>query len=177
MEIPAEGVRLNVGCGRHVLDGWVNVDAVASPRAPRRPELICDVGSIPLPSGSVVELMGIHVWEHLYPWECDATLAGWRKLMRPGARLVLEMPDLFKFCRNILEAKAGRAHPDQLGMWGLYGDPTDRDPLMMHRWGWTFRTLSSYLQGRGFTDCVEALPQWHAVGRHDRDFRIEAVRA
>jgi hypothetical protein len=176
MEIPAEGVRLNVGCGRHVLDGWVNADAVASKLAPRPPELLCDVSDIPLPAGSVRELMGIHIWEHLYRWQCDVVIAHWRRLMRPGALLVLEMPDLFKFCKNILEAKAGRRHPDQLGMWGLYGDPTEKDPYMAHRWGWTFSTLAPFLESHGFGQCAEGEPQWHAVGRHDRDFRITARR-
>lgn len=176
MEIPADGVQLNVGCGRHVLDGWVNVDVVASPRAKRRPEVIAKAKSIPLPDRSVIRLMGIHVWEHFYFWECEDVAREWHRLMRPGAELILEMPDLFKFCANILEARASRGHPDQLGMWGLYGDPRDKDPHMMHRWGWTFRTLAPYLEERGFTECKEEPTQWHAAGKDVRDFRLVARR-
>lgn len=145
-------------------------------RAPRDPDIFCDAKSIPLPDGSVRELMGIHIWEHFYLWECEEVAAEWCRLMRPGALLVLEMPDLFKFCENILQARRGREHPDQLGMWGLYGDPRDKDPYMMHRWGWTFRTLAPYLEAHGFANCEEAETQWHAVGKHTRDFRITATR-
>jgi len=121
--------------------------------------------------------MGIHIWEHIYLWECDAALAEWRRLMRKDAVLILEMPDLFKFCANILEGRKGIKEPEQLGMWGLYGDPRDKDPLMMHRWGWTFKTLAPFLLERGFKDCVESDTQWHKVGMGVRDFRITAKKA
>lgn len=174
--VPEKGFRLNCGCGRHVLDGWVNCDLAISPHAGRPPELLCDISSIPLPDASVSELMGIHIWEHIYYWDCESVLAEWRRLMRPNALLVLEMPDLFKYCANILEGRAGK-HPDQLGMWGLFGDPRDRNPLMLHRWGWTFSTLAPFLSARGFTDCIEAETEWHSVGKGVRDFRITARRA
>lgn len=171
-----EGIRINVGCGRHVLDGWTNVDVMVSPHAKRSPEILAPAWSIPLPDASVVELMGIHIFEHFYRWECDTVIAEWRRLLRPRAVLVLEMPDLFKFCANILEGKEGKNHPDQLGMWGLFGDPRDRDPYMAHHWGWTFRTLAPFLEANGFVDCVEEPTQWHSGGHKHRDFRITARR-
>src|ERR1043165_6045687 len=122
-----EGLRLNLGCGRHVLsDGWTNIDAAISPRASRPPDILCDVKKIPLPDACAIEVMAIHLFEHLYRWECDDTIDEWRRLLRPGGLLVLEMPDLFKFCRNIIEGIPGKGHEDQLGMWGLYGDPREK---------------------------------------------------
>jgi predicted SAM-dependent methyltransferase len=175
--IPAEGLRLNLGSGRHSLDGWCNVDAAVSPRASRPPDILCDVKSIPLPDGCAREIMGIHIFEHLYRWECDEAIEEWRRLLRKSGLLVLEMPDLFKFCRNILEGRTGKAHTDQLGMWGLYGDPRDRDPLMIHHWGWTFATIKPFLQEHGFTDAKEERTQWHKVGQDVRDFRVTARKA
>jgi hypothetical protein len=170
----ANNLRLNLGCGRHVLDGWFNIDIAFNPRAKRHPEMLSDVRAIALPDGCAVEVMAIHLWEHLYRWECDDVITEWHRLLAPGGTLVLEMPDLFKFCANILEGKKGTKEPDQLGMWGLYGDPTLRDPYMCHRWGWTFATLAPFLQQHGFVDVVEETPQWHKVGRAERDFRVVA---
>ena len=54
-------MRINFGCGRQVLDGWFNTDAVLSPKAPRAPELLHAVkftpdgkveNPLPLPDGA-----------------------------------------------------------------------------------------------------------------------------
>lgn len=169
-------MRLNLGCGRHVLDGWTNVDAQVSSMAKRPPEILCDLKSIPLPDGCADEAMAIHVFEHFYRWESPIVLAEWRRLLRPGATLVLELPDLEKCCRNILEGRAGKGHPDQLGMWGIYGDPRDADPFMTHRWGWTPKTLKALLEERGFVDVRHEPTKWHSSGREWRDMRLVSRR-
>ena len=176
MEIPSDGVRLNVGSGRHSLDGWVNVDLANNPAAVRPPDIIAPAWAIPLPDASVKELMAIHLFEHFYHWECSKVLNEWKRLMRKGATLVLEMPDLFKFCKNVIEGRTTGRQPDDLGLWGMYGDPREQDPLMCHRWGWTFSTLAPFLLKHGFKDCVEAPTEWHHVGKNVRDFRITAKR-
>lgn len=176
MQIPVEGLRLNLGCGRHTLDGWFCIDAVAHPKASRPPDLLCDVKSIPLPDACAVEVQAIHIFEHLYYWECAGVLDEWKRLLRPGGLLVMEMPDLQKFCRNILEGVKGR-HDGQMGMWGAYGDPREKDPLMVHRWAWTFATIRPLLRDHGFIDIKEAETKWHPIGRGVRDFRVEARKA
>lgn len=157
-----------------MLDGYFNIDIAANPSAKRAPEMLSDVRAIALPDGCANEIMAIHLWEHLYRWECDAVIDEWFRLLARKGVLVLEMPDLFKFCANILEGKKGAKEPDQLGMWGLYGDPTLHDPYMCHRWGWTFATIQPFLKAHGFKDIEEQVPQWHKVGRFDRDFRVVA---
>jgi hypothetical protein len=177
VEIPAGGLRLNIGSGKYSLDGYVNIDAAVSPNAPRAPDIVCDVKKIPLPDACAIEVMGIHIFEHLYRWECDEAIREWWRLMRPAGVLILEMPDLLKFCANILEGRNDRGrYPDQLGMWAMYGDPKTKDPLMCHRWGWTFKTLSEFLWLHGFKKCRETQTQWHPIGRGVRDFRIEALK-
>ena len=168
------GIRLHVGCGRQYMEGWTNVDIVVNPQW-KAPDIVAPAWNIPLPDKSVAELLSVHSFEHFYRWECDTVLAEWRRLMLPRALLVLEMPDLLKFCKNVLEGRGGK-HPDQLGLWGMYGDPRDRDPFMAHHWGWTFTTLAAFLETNGFADCVEEPTQWHASGKEHRDFRLTARR-
>lgn len=86
------------------------------------------------------------------------------------------MPDLNKICSNILSGRTAGNYEDQLGLWGLYGDPQHKDPLMVHRWAWTYKSLAPYLKERGFYNCVEEVPEWHKLGRYTRDFRIVAWR-
>lgn len=176
MDIPANGLRLNLGCGRTPIDGWFNIDIQSNPMAKRAPDMLSDVKKIDLPDSCAVEIQAIHLWEHLFRWQCDDVILEWSRLLRKGGRLVLEMPDLIKCCKNLIDGKEGKKHPDQLGMWGLYGDPRDKDQFMCHRWAWTFKTLAPFLAANGFSNIIETTPQHHRVGAIVRDFRIEAIK-
>jgi len=175
MDIHKENLDLNLGCGRRVLPGWFNIDIQRSPKAPRDPEMLSDVKKIALPDGCARTIMAIHLWEHFYRWECDEIIVEWKRLLKSGGRLILEMPDLFKFCKNILEGKDSRT-VENLGMWGLYGNPNEKDRYMCHHWGWTFDTIKPFLEQYGFTDIVSAPTFYHKCGRLNRDFRVEAIR-
>lgn len=165
-------MKLHVGCGRHVLDGYVNVDIARAPKAKREPEVLADISKppLPFPDGSCEEVLAVHVVEHFYRWEIEPILLDWRRLLGYGGSLVLELPDLRMACQNLLRASPGG---DQMHMWPLYGDPGHRDPHMCHRWGYTPETMKALLSSLGFVEVKSVKPQWHG-GRLDRDMRIEA---
>jgi hypothetical protein len=81
---------------------------------------------------------------------------------------VIELPDLLKCCRAVLQGREPRR-----GLWGLYGDPGYRDELMMHRWAWTPDELRAELHAAGFRKIKERDPMFHGK-KKDRDMRIEA---
>ena len=168
-------MRLNVGCGKRILDGYVNIDAV-----PREGvDIVAPALKIPLSGGGAEELMAIHLFEHIEPWDAPKALAEWHRLLAPGGLLVLEMPDIVKCAQNLIKL-IDRGDPKQLAslaMHGIYGDASLKDPWMLHRWGYTFKTLAPMLKAAGFTKIREATTQWHPIGRAHRDFRVEARRA
>lgn len=164
--------KLNLGCGHRRIDGYLGVDAVARPEA----DIVAPAHAIPLGDGEVDEIMAIHLVEHIDHWLLPDALKEWHRLMAPGGRLVLEMPDLLKCCRNILDGVQGK-HPDSLGLFGLYGDYRLRDPFMMHKFAYTFATLKPLVEAAGFVDVVEKSTEFHRVGRLRRDFRLEARKA
>ena len=167
-------MKLNIGCGGRKVEGFMGVDAVKRPAA----EIIAPAHDIPLPDGSVDEIMAIHVWEHFYLWECDVVIAEWKRLLKPGGILALEMPDVKKCCRNLLKGiMVGGKDPDQLSYWGLYGDPRSKDQFMSHRWGWTMGTMREFLHKHEFQFINEEQTQWHPAGRENRDFRVTARKS
>jgi hypothetical protein len=169
-------MKLNIGCGRHVLDGWTNIDIQQSPHGTKPPDIMCDIRQIPLPDECADEIMAIHVFEHFYKWEVNGVLAEWRRLLKPGGLMVLELPDLLLCARNLINRTMGR-HVDQLSMWGIYGDPRAEDPYMHHKWGWTPDTITVLLRENGFRKTlVTGETQWHRSGRELRDMRVEARR-
>jgi hypothetical protein len=82
---------VNLGCGFDTRPGYLNVDLHGS----HGPDLVADVRSLPqLPSGYYVEVLAQDVLEHLPRLEGPAALAEWRRLLAPGGRLWLRVPDV-----------------------------------------------------------------------------------
>jgi len=170
-------VKLNVCCGGRILVGYTNVDVAHTPGGPA-PDILADARRIPLDDGCADEIMCIHGFEHFYRWEVDSLVIEWRRLLQSGGTLVLELPDLLKCCENIVNNYTGAGkHPDQAGMWGLYGDPRLESPLMCHRWGWTPKTLRTFLEAHGFVNVHGQETQFHPAGRARRDMRLVARKA
>lgn len=166
-------MRLNLGCGERYRDGYKNID-IAPAATGRAPDILCDLRKVPLPDGCADEAMAIHVFEHFFRWEVDDVLREWNRLLKSGGLLVLEMPDVMKCAKALIENLPSKRHPDQLHMWGLYGDPRFGNELMHHKWGWHPASLTAILTEHGFVDIVERETQWHPIGRGVRDMRMEA---
>lgn len=170
-------MRLNVGCGKRVMEGWVNCDIARDPEAERDPEIICDAKQIPLEDECADVLQAIHLFEHFYRWQIDDVLKEWKRLLKPGGLLILELPNLVKCCQNYLEGRMrGGKNPDQLSRWGIYGDPRTGNPYMNHPWGYAPDELISLLKEAGFQKAAERQTEYHPAGRHHRDMRIEAIK-
>lgn len=180
-------MKIHFACGKRVLPGYYNVDAVHNPGAPQDPDLIYEMrfdaeGALRekmiLSDECADEVLSIHFFEHVYAWQAPAVLAEWRRLLKPQGRLVLELPDLLKCARNLLKHAATGGKPlQQMGMWGIFGDQTLKDPYMTHRWGWWPESLKAFLEANGFTGVRFETPHWHPAGREDRDMRVVARKA
>jgi SAM-dependent methyltransferase len=84
-------VKLNVGCGQDIREGYVNIDGADLPGIDFVVDLDdCAATPIPLPDDHFQELELIHVLEHLrYPLPLMQEL--WR-IAAPGARLRVRVP-------------------------------------------------------------------------------------
>ncbi len=59
-------IRIHLGCGRTILPGWVNVDSYPLPGVDVIADLDnCDTKPLPFESGSVGEILGSHLLEHI----------------------------------------------------------------------------------------------------------------
>jgi predicted SAM-dependent methyltransferase len=164
----AEGaVRLNLGCGKRPLDGYVNVDLADA-------DVIHDLTQpLPFDAGVADEVRAIHVFEHFYRYECEAILADWVRVLKPGGVLVLELPCLDKVIQLFnWHIQLSKPVPTNLTLWGLYGDPIYRDPAMVHRWCYSCDELGGLMEAAGLTVSFKEATTHQPI----RDMRAEGVK-
>ena len=169
-------MKLNISAGKQTWPGFFCIDAVQHPKATRALDLVFAFefepsgklkAQIPLDTGCADEVHSYHFIEHVHQWEAPAVLREFRRLLKPGGNLILELPDIAKACRNLIKGMG-----DQMSMWPLYGDGSHKDPYMCHKYGYTPSTITRLLRESGFTGINVLPPQTH--GRKlNRDMRIE----
>jgi predicted SAM-dependent methyltransferase len=123
------GLRLHLGCGTNTLAGWVNIDRVA-----RAPGVVTDVdpASLPYPDATVCAVLAEHVFEHFTFAEESLVWREMARVLRPGATLVIEVPDFEWMCETFLRARDDWQEFYQVGAVDHYagcGRALDR------RWG------------------------------------------
>lgn len=149
------GIYVNVGCGPEVLDGFVNLDVAAADR--RVVEWDCR-RSLPFADGAAAGIRAEQFVEHLETREeLPAFLAECRRVLAPGGRLRIVVPDAERFLRAYCA-------PTDDGFRALaVPEPFPADlPTRMdiinhifhqwheHRWGYDFDTLAHRLRAAGF---------------------------
>lgn len=170
-------LRLNLGCGDKILQGYVNVDVVQT-RAGKKPDVICDLHDLaPFGDNTADEILSVHVVEHFWRWEIRDILREWLRVLKPGGRMIVECPNLLSACQMFIQDPQQFSREDQRGqrtMWVFYGDPAWKDPLMIHRWGYTPQSLAELMHEVGLTDIRQEPAQFKL--REPRDMRIVATK-
>jgi predicted SAM-dependent methyltransferase len=89
-EFKTNGLRLNLGCGKVPLAGYINVDQ----RDVSGVDIVADVGNLSLPEGSVREIFSAHLLEH-FPNEQlrRRLLPYWFRLLSPHGLFRAVVPD------------------------------------------------------------------------------------
>jgi hypothetical protein len=170
-------MRLNLGCGDKILPGYVNVDVVEA-RAGMKPDVVCDLHDLaPFDEDSADEILSVHVVEHFWRWEVRDVLREWVRVLKPGGKMIVECPNILSACQTFLQDPRRFSREDQDGqrtMWVFYGDPKWKDPLMIHRWGYTPESLAALLAEAGLVDVRQEPAQFKL--REPRDMRIVGTK-
>ena len=170
---PGEPIRLNLGCGDKILPGYINVDVV-SERAGNKPDFVTDIRNLKgIPDSFAEEVLAVHVVEHFWRWEVLDVIKEWCRVLKPGGKMILECPNLRSACEEFLRNEELGALPGPEGqrtMWVFYGDPRWKDPLMLHRWVATPKSLVRVMNEAGLVNLAQEPAQLKL--REPRDMRI-----
>lgn len=149
-------LRLNVGCGFDIRAGYVNIDGssvlpgvdkVIDLRSERLPEHYADA--------SVDEIVAQDFVEHHFHWQAVELMTDFHRLLRPGGRLWIRVPDT---TRIILDPRISIARKIVLMYGGQdksqgKGDEVSRamyPEFFCHMYGWTRREMKAELGRIGF---------------------------
>ena len=156
-------MKLNLGCGKRRIEGFVNVDIPGSGA-----DVECDVQELPWPDAVADEVLAVHVLEHVNVLNAGLVVKEWARVLKPGGTLTIELPCRDKVFRMIAE---GIDDP-RLVMYPLYGDPrTHRTTADIHRWIWSKLEIAMFMRDAGLVDIESQEPQFHVP---IRDMRMVA---
>jgi predicted SAM-dependent methyltransferase len=150
-------VRLNLGCGSDVRDGWVNVDKFPINASVTQ----ADFPHLPFAENYADELLLSHVLEHFGFAEAVTLCQEACRVLRPGGVASIEVPDIAWCCAQFLGAPEPTSYTDPTNdyntqhKWGLFAMSLwgDQHNLgLFHKWGYTAHRLMHLLAHAGFKD-------------------------
>ncbi len=150
--------RIHLGCGDKYWPGFKNVDLVGDP------DIKSDIMELEIESGTVDEIHAIHLFEHIPRTKILAALKEWKRVLKKGGKLILEMPSMDKIAQHIVNG----ANNPRLTLLGIFGDPREENPYMAHKWCYTNEELKAVLEKSGFSVVFEE-PKFHIKRR---DLRV-----
>tara|TARA_R110000868_G_scaffold9790_4_gene48177 strand:- start:71 stop:574 length:504 start_codon:yes stop_codon:yes gene_type:complete len=161
-------VAYNLGCGKKNWDGWLNVDQCETA------DIQCDIRKLEVANDSANAVAAIHVLEHFYEWEAFNLLTEWRRILKPGGKMIIEVPCLDKvfayiadqISKNQILEKYMTVHP-------IFGDGKHKNPAMMHKTGYFVNSLNNLLIDVGMREVTLCEPRYHFP---HRDMRFEAIK-
>lgn len=175
-----EPIKFNMGCGSDRRPGYIGID-----RHSDRADIRQDLFKVNLPEDSADEILASHVIEHLPQHRAREILEKWYKALKPGAKLIMEQPDIEAMCRDYLEKEDLEKH---VALMCIYGTPIteqvkfadsydtevlEKGALSPHLWGWSPRSLSELCSSIGFIDINILSTEGNHPGSN---FRLEATK-
>lgn len=136
-------VKLDVGSGgpaaSYLGEGWLGVDPYVG-----FADVSADMNCLPYDNNTVDEIHTSHALEHIGRHEVAPTLREWYRVLVPGGRVTIKVPDLEWCVRHWLD------HKHSLG-WNIdiiFGNQNHEGEF--HKTGFTTVTLTQYVVDAGF---------------------------
>ena len=151
-------IQLHLGCGKRRLAGWVSVDS----RVEVEPDVVADVRHLDAwDCGEVESIYACHVLEHIPRPDLLQTLREWRRVLKPGGKLRVSVPDF---------GTVASLYNDGVSFWRLAGLLYGRQDYEgnTHHIGFDYEYLAWMLGEAGFYDIRKWSPvAWLPDGYDD----------
>jgi len=167
-----QGKRLNLGCGKYLIPGWINADLY------RHADVVFDIRARwPIPDGQLIGVRLEHVLEHVaYPDEALHVIAECYRVLTPGGTVRVGVPDTERAIRAYVEGDDAqyfriareRWHPPEVQLPIEHLNYHFRDRYDEHLFAFDRQALSNLLSRAGFVG-IQPAPFDHTLDREDRE--------
>ena len=139
-------MKLNLGCGPKILDGYVNVDKYSY----YKPDVIHDLEKFPYPfeDNSIDEIYSSHVLEYFDKFESLDVLSEWRRVLKKNGILRLAVPNFTSLVEvyNLTNSIDNVIGPI-IGRWEI-----NKAEKIYHKQIFDFKSLKNQLEHVGYRD-------------------------
>jgi predicted SAM-dependent methyltransferase len=162
------GLKLNLGCWRRDIPGFVNVDLCDMPHIHHK----TSIDSLPMIEDGSCELVyASHSLEYFDRQEAAGVLKEWRRVLEPGGALRVAVPDF-----DALIEVYKRSGELGLVLGPLYGrmeiETPDGTRVLYHKSVYNFAHLKTLLEECGFTNVRRY--DWRETVHRDHDDHSQA---
>jgi len=131
-------LKLDIGCGKQKRDeDYIGVDIEG------KPDVKAQMWALPFRDGAVDSIWSSHTLEHAPMMKVPDTLREWLRVLRPGGRLIVQVPNFIYVAQYFLTGE-DRAWAEAM----VFGHQTHEGEY--HRCAFTHQTLRGDLEGVGF---------------------------
>jgi predicted SAM-dependent methyltransferase len=158
-------IKLHIGCGTIILSGYLNCDLYS-----QQAQLQCNALDLPFKNDTIDEIYSAHVFEHFDFKEGYLLIQEWKRVLKIGGKLVIEIPDLIATCKEMVNAKDEERimlYPQFFGEPWLLG--------LGHKFLYTETQLCGLLQQFGFNNIVR-VPALRYVGLEKINLKVECIK-
>lgn len=149
-------IKLNIGAGSTVIPGYTAIDR----------KLGSEAFPLPYEDSSVEDIRASHILEHMSFSEVPKALEEWRRVLKPGGRLRIAVPDAEKILAN--------RDADPSWAYVLMGGQTDTDDF--HKSVYDEARLAGYLHQAGLVN----INHWESpntdTAAHPMSLNLEAYK-
>jgi ubiquinone/menaquinone biosynthesis C-methylase UbiE len=173
--------KLYLGCGGIRKNGWINIDVDPSVF----PDVVSPAEDLAAFGAASVEVIeSHHLFEHFLFPQAMVALTEWFRVLKPGGRLFIELPNYRKSVQMSMSSNREEA---ELGFVGVFGWIHDVCPdgkfdqlnvFQLHKHGWTPESLCQALMDVGFSSAAEeeVTQTERRAYKYRRDMRIVGVK-
>ena len=137
----AEALRkLNLGCGKNKMEGWVNIDSVAG----QAPDLVHDMGRpLPFEDESVDEIIADGLLEHFDKYARHLAFYDWARVLKIGGKITVGVPNFPKILRRYFKFSFDDFVDTVFGE-NMWDGQTYLGQFGIHKWGYSERSLREF---------------------------------
>jgi predicted SAM-dependent methyltransferase len=117
--------RIEIGCGPFPQPGYLHVDV--DPEA-RHLEAFAPAWQLPFADGYADEIVAIHSLEHVHPSMLVPTLEEWHRVLRPGGKARVHVPNTAALMRAYIDGPPERRWSIMGAMLGMYSSADVHGP-------------------------------------------------